>query len=206
MLPQDYKQDDYSDQMLDTKETTDIFGANESKNYFKEALEKEYAKQSEIDEETEDKENMFEENIPTYDNAQDAVNMPTAHFGTEKDKKTKKKAKKTTSNSLNGKKNFHYLKKLKMKLIEKKENKYHNDMSTNIRRDEKWTESVVLKQKTTFDLGSMAMLSKIFLYNMKIACLNVYLAENRKGPFVKVIDKINLPHGQERVIKVGGLP
>ena len=93
-----------------------------------------------------------------------------------------------------------------MKLIDRKENKYHNEKSAKIRRNEKWSESIVLKQKILFDLGAMAMLSKIHLFNMKVACLNVYLAETHKGPFIKVCDKINLPHGTERVIKVGGLP
>ena len=73
-----------------------------------------------------------------------------------------------------------------MKLIDRKENKYHNEKSAKIRRNEKWSESIVLKQRLLFDIGSMAMLSKIHLFNMKVACLNVYLAETRKGPFVKV--------------------
>lgn len=93
-----------------------------------------------------------------------------------------------------------------MKLIDRKENKYHNEKSAKIRRDEKWSDSIVLKQKVYFDLGSMAMLSKIHLFNMKVALLNVYVAESKKGPYVKVCDKISLPHGNERIIKVGGLP
>ena len=93
-----------------------------------------------------------------------------------------------------------------MKQVEKKELKYHNENSDKIRRNEKWNESIVLKQKLLFDLGSMAMVSKIYFFNMKVAWLNVYLSEFKKGPYVKVWDKINLPHGQERTIKVGWLP
>lgn len=50
------------------------------------------------------------------------------------------------------------------------------------------------------------MLSKIHFYKMKVACLNVYLAESKKGPYMKVCDKVNIPHGDERVLKVGCLP
>jgi len=206
MLPQDKKMDEYSDQLLDTKETTEILGNNDSRNYFKEAMDKEYSNQGIMEYESVDNDTENQENIPTINNVPQELNMPTAHFGPEKARKPKKKTNKAKKAVTNSKKNFHYLKKLKMKLIDRKENKYHNDVSAKIRRDEKWDESVVLKQKILFDLASMAMLSKIYLYNMKIACLNVYVAENKKGPFVKVCDKITLPHGQERIIKVGGLP
>lgn len=210
MYAQVYNYEEQDQNMLDTKETTEIFANNESKNYYKEALEKEQSMQNqqilededfnEDSDQTSDKENNSEaENVPTINNMQEQ--LPTAHFGMEKSSKPKKKSSKLTKVS-KGKKQYQFLSKLKMKLIERKENKYHT-ANAHIRRDEKWSEAIVLRQKVLFDLGSMAMLSKIHFYNMKVACLNVYVAENRKGPFVKVCDEIKLPHGTERWLKVG---
>ena len=222
VIPQ-YTFEDNGDTMLDTKETTQNDGDFMTKNYYREALEKQS-----LEQDTEDAQhdaNMFSNNsirLPRYnevDEFEDKENMavniechpqeplPTAHFGQDKSSKFgKKKSKKFKVGESAPKKQYHYLKRLKMKLIDRKENKYHNNVSDKIRRNERWTDSIVLKQKVIFDLGSMAMLSKIHFYNMKVACINVYLAETRKGPFIKVCDKVTLPHGLERVIKVGGLP
>ncbi|CAI2379185.1 unnamed protein product [Moneuplotes crassus] len=192
--------------LLDTKETTDINIHNDSTNYYQEALEKEMEnRQQEFDDEQDENKENYDPNIPPeFEPIEEETFEPPKIENQRPTTAKKKKAKKAKVPA--ARKNYQFLKKLKMKLVDKKQNKYHNEKSAKIRRNEKWSESIVLKQKVIFDLGSMAMLSKIHFFKMKVACLNVYLAEAHKGPYVKVCDQINLPHGQERVIKVGGLP
>ena len=91
-------QENYSDNLLDTKETTEIYNQNDSKNYFKEALEKEMV-QREFEDESEstNKENILEENIPTAENIQEAEEISgleqTKPIIIKKKKKTKAKTK-----------------------------------------------------------------------------------------------------------------
>ena len=102
---------------------------------------------------------------------------------------------------------YSYLEQLPMTLVAPaKDAKYHNMRSDNIRRNEIWHQSVVLKQKTVFDFGEMSMLARIHICDMKVASLNVYISEFRDGPFHSAVQSETLKQGSERVIKIGCLP
>jgi hypothetical protein len=83
---------------------------------------------------------------------------------------------------------------------------YHNAQDVNIRRNESWRHSVVLKQSQLLDLETMCLVSRIHITDMRVAHLNVYVSEFEDGPFMKVCDELEVVHGKERVIKVGCLP
>ena len=122
----------------------------------------------------------------------------------------KRKTKKSTKKAIKSQKRnnpYSYLQSLDMTYVETKNSKYHNSKSDKIRRNEPWSEAVVLKQKCLFSFGGdMIMLSRVHFKDFKVASLNIYISEFKNGPFVKVCESIHLPHGNERVVKVGSLP
>ena len=104
--------DENSSNLLDTKETTEIFPHNDGKNYYEEALENHMAQQ-ELDEDSEsDKENINEENIPTIENIQQEENEAlTSEISEKKPSVMRKKTKKSkTTTSTKGRKNYQFLK------------------------------------------------------------------------------------------------
>lgn len=111
MFPDKYRDEEEDYNLQDTKETSEIFGNNDSKNYYREALEKQYNNQitEELSETSEDKENFDSENVPTIENMQEEP-LPTAHFGKPQKQIVKKKGKQTKTAVSEGRKTYQFLK------------------------------------------------------------------------------------------------
>ena len=50
------------------------------------------------------------------------------------------------------------------------------------------------------------MVSRFHVEDMKIGIFSIYISVNLDGPWILVEPKVFVPHGKERIIKVGSLP
>ena len=149
---------------------------------------------------------QFEEEDKEEQEAQDLVNRRSQNMRTKKARKKKAKAGKAIKSAPRANP-YSYMRQLEMTYVEKKEFDYHNTGSDKIRRNESWQSSVVLKQKCLFSFGgNMIMLGRVHFQDFKVASLNIYISEFKNGPYLKVCESVHLPHGNERVVKVGCLP
>lgn len=69
-----------------------------------------------------------------------------------------------------------------------------------------WQNEIINEQTTIFDLKELCLLSRIHIYDSKVMRMDLEIALDENGPFVKVEKDMDIISGKIRVIKVGSLP
>jgi len=95
---------------------------------------------------------------------------------------------------------------LSFKHITNTVHKYYNDVDPSIRRNESYRTAVVLKQVNILELDGMHLISRLHIEDMKVGVFCIAVAEKLAGPYITIEKNLYIPHGKERVVKIGSLP
>jgi hypothetical protein len=113
--------------------------------------------------------------------------------------------KKSTKSSKNAQLDYINLDLLPFTLI-----KGRNTMSivdNSIRRNiSDWKGEKTLEQVLLFDLKELCLLSRIHIYDAKVMRLDIEIAQDENGVFIKIEQDYDIVSGLLRIVKVGSLP
>lgn len=89
---------------------------------------------------------------------------------------------------------------------DEKDNFYKITDSSKIRRDVSWRTDKIIEQSTIFDLNELCLLSRIHFKDAKVMRIDLEIASDVVGPFIKIERDMEIVSGKIRIIKVGSLP
>ncbi len=104
----------------------------------------------------------------------------------------------------NSKLEYNNLDLLPFKIVSK--NKFNIVDEEKIRRNLPWKTEVFMPQSTIFDLQELCLLSRIHILDANVMRLDLEIAAEEKGPFVKIERNMEIVSGKVRILKVGSLP
>lgn len=103
--------------------------------------------------------------------------------------------------------NYSNLDQLAFKVVRsKKDGFYKITDNSKVRRNLPWKTDNIIQQSTIFDLQELCLLTRIHITDAKVMRIDLEIASDDVGPFVKIERDMEIVSGQIRVIKVGSLP
>jgi len=91
-------------------------------------------------------------------------------------------------------------------LKEVNDNYYTIIQPEKIRRNLSWRTEPIIEQKILFDLNELCLLSKIHIYDANVMKLDLEIAKDIEGPFIKIQQEMEIVSGKVRILKIGSLP
>jgi hypothetical protein len=95
---------------------------------------------------------------------------------------------------------------LKFKIVKDRSTSFKIVDNTIRRNLPSWKDEKINEQTTVFDLRELCLLSRIHIYDSKVMRLDLEIALDENGPFIKIEKDMDIISGKIRVIKVGSLP
>jgi hypothetical protein len=91
-------------------------------------------------------------------------------------------------------------------VIKEYSDNYHKLVDNKIRRNLSWKTEKIIEQSVLLDLQELCLLSRIHIKDAKVMRVDLEIASDENGMFIKVERDMEIVSGKIRIVKVGSLP